>query len=502
MLRRLTCLLLALALTLSLWPPPAQAMMSLEEERDLGRKISAQILASIPLIYDPDIVEYVRGLGDRLAAFVPYKPFKFNFYVANLGEMNAFAIPGGYIFMFRGMMTTLETEAELAGVLAHEMGHVWRRHLAKRVEKASPVSLASMAGMLAGLLLGAATGSPALGQAIAMGSQAGAQTQMLAFSREDEKEADWAAFKVMDAAGYPAAEMAKSYERVWQMERTLGGDVPTYLRTHPTSPSRMEAVANMVRHYGAQKKRSYNNDTFMRIQTRLIALYDEPQQALTKLSRRRLDNPESAFPIYGLALWNMRSHNYETAIEFFKRLKQLWFDNPYVYRDEGICRMEMGDFARAQTLLKRALGIMPKDREALLALGMSYQRNNDLKQAEDTFRRLLALGNPHHISLHELGVTLGRMGEVGEASLYLGLSFKQRGRLRSARYHLNRAVKLLQGQPALQAQAQKALDQVNDISRGNQEKERKQQEEEASQPPRRPYGASRYSLSPPAPDAR
>jgi beta-barrel assembly-enhancing protease len=494
MLRRLTCLLLSLALVLSLWPPPASALMSLEEERKIGRQAVAQILAGIPLIHDPDIVDYVKSLGRRLEAFVPYKPFKFRFYVADLGELNAFAIPGGYIFMFRGMMTTLESEAELAGVLAHEMGHVWRRHLANRVEKASPISLASMAGVLAGLLVGALAGSPQLGQAIAIGSQAGAQQKMLSFSRQDEQEADWAAFKVMDAAGYPAAEMAKSYERIWQLERTMGSEVPVYLRTHPTSPSRMEAVHNMVRHYGA-KKGSYNNDEFMRIQIRLIALYDEPQQALVKLSRRRLDNPESPYPLYGLALWNLRSHNYETAIDFFKRLNQLWFDNPYLYRDEGICQMEMGHFPRAQTLLKRALSIRPKDREAMLGLGMAYQRNGDLAQAEQTFLRLLALGNPHHVILRELGVTLGRMGRVGEASLYLGLSFKQKGRLRSARYHLNRAVSLLSGQPELQAQAKTALEEVDDTYREKQQKQRKKQEEKDEDPPNSPWGAPSSSLT-------
>lgn len=477
MARRLLCLLLCLVLLAGFMPPPAGALISLDEERKMGEEAFQEVMASIPLVDDPDIVDYVRGLGKRLEAYIPDKPFPFQIYVADLGDMNAFAIPGGYIFMFRGMMTTLESEAELAGVLAHEMGHVWRRHLAHRMEKSAPTNIATLAGLLAGVLLGAAV-SPALGQALTMGSVAGGVQQQLAFSREDEQEADWAGFKTMTAAGYPPQEMERSFQRMWKMESYLGGNAPVYLRTHPTSPQRVEAMANMTRQWHG-KAIHYDNSEFLRIQTRLIALYDPEGQAEKTLKSRRLADPNSPYPLYGLGLLAMRQHQYESSLGFLERLGQLWPDNVYQIRAEGVCRLMMGQDAQAVTLLQRALVLKPGDIDTQLALGQAYQRQGRLNDSARVLRQLVAQDPENHAALYELGVSLGRLGQVGEASLYLGLAFMQRHNYRSARYHLNRAVNNLADKPDLRAKAEKALEQADDQAR--HQRKRQAQEEEQRQ---------------------
>ncbi|MBU4564562.1 MAG: M48 family metalloprotease [Desulfarculus sp.] len=479
MAQRLLCLLLCLAMLGGLLPPPAAALISLEEERKLGEEAYDQVMASIPLVDDPDIVDYVRGLAKRLEAYVPDKPFPFHIYVADVGVMNAFAIPGGYIFMYRGMITTLESEAELAGVLAHEMGHVWRRHLAHRMEKSTPTNIATLAGLLAGIILGGAV-SPALGQAVTMGSVAGGVQQQLAFSREDEQEADWAAFKTMTAAGYPPQEMERSFQRIWKMENYMGGNTPVYLRTHPTGPQRMEAMANMARTWQG-KALHYDNSEFLRIQTRLIALYDPEPQAEKVLNNRRLSDPNSPYPIYGLGLLNMRRHRYESALQFLERLGQLWPNNIYQIRAQGICLLMMGQDAKAEALLKRSMEMKPGDTDTMLALGQAYQRQGRLNDSAEVLRKLVAKDPENHAALYELGVSLGRLGQVGEASLYLGLAFIQRQNYRSAQYHLNRAVKNLADKPELQAKAQKALEQMDDRARHKQKRQAKEEEQRHNQ---------------------
>ncbi len=477
MAQRLLCLLLCLALIAGLTPPPAQALISLDEERKMGDEAYQEVIASIPLVDDPDIVDYVRNLGTRLEAHVPDKPFPFRFYVADVGEMNAFAIPGGYIFIYRGMMTSLDSEGELAGVMAHEMGHVWRRHLAHRMEKSAPTNIATLAGLLAGVLLGAAV-SPALGQAAVMGSVAGGVQQQLAFSREDEQEADWAAFKTMTTAGYPPSEMERSFQRIWKMESYLGGNAPIYLRTHPTGPQRMEAMANMTRTWKG-KPIHYDNSEFLRIQTRLIALYDPETQAEKTLAARRQADPSSPYPIYGLGLLAMRRHQYESALGYLERLGQLWPNNVYQIRAEGVCRLMMGQDAQAEALLKRSLDLKPGDPDTLLALGQAYQRQGRLNDSAAVLRRLLAQDPNNQAALYELGVSLGRLGQVGEASLYLGLAFVQRNNFRSAQYHLNRAVQNLADKPELRAKAEKALEQLDDKARRH--RKRQAQEEDGRQ---------------------
>ncbi|MCF8032754.1 MAG: M48 family metalloprotease [Desulfarculaceae bacterium] len=477
---RLLCLLLIVSLIAGMVPPPAGALITLEEERKIGRDSFDQAMAQIPLVDDPDIVNYVRDLAKQLEAFVPQKPFPFRIYVADLPDLNAFAIPGGYIFMFRGMMTSLESEGELAGVMAHEMGHVWRRHLAKRLQKSTPVNIASLAGLLAGLLLGGVV-SPALGQAVTMGSIAGGVQQQLAFSREDEQEADWAAFKTITAAGYPPKEMEKSFHRIWKQEQYLGGDVPVYLRTHPTSPQRIENMANMTRVWGG-KPGTYDNHRFMLVQTRLISLYDAEGQAKTILARRRLNDPKDPFPIYGLALLAMRQHQYDMALGFLQALAKYWPNDLYQLRAQGVCLLLMGQNQQAERVLQQALDLRPDDQDSLLALGQAYQREGKLAQARGVLDKLVKLDVTNHAAMYELGVTYGRLGQVGEASLYLGLAFKHRRNYRSARYHLNRAVDQLAGKPQLQQKAQNALEEIDDTADRRKKKKLKEEEEQQGSP--------------------
>ncbi|MCB2228432.1 MAG: M48 family metalloprotease [Desulfarculaceae bacterium] len=477
---RALCLLLIAALLVGMVPPPAGAMITLEEERKIGRESFEGVMAEIPLVDDPDVVEYVRDLAKKLEVYVPDKPFPFRIYVADLPDLNAFAIPGGYIFMFRGMMISLESEGELAGVLAHEMGHVWRRHLARRLDKSTPVNIASLAGMLAGLLLGGIV-NPALGQAVTMGSVAGGVTKQLAFSREDEEEADWAAFKTITGAGYPPQDMERSFQRIWKQEQYLGGNVPVYLRTHPTSPQRIENMANMTRLWGG-KANDYDNHRFLLIQTRLIALYDSEAQARTSLARRRLADPKSPYPIYGLALLSMRQHQYDAALGFLQALKNYWPDDPYQLRANGVCLLLMGRNREAEVVLQHTLDLKPDDQDALLALGQAYQREGELAKSRQVLARLVKLDVTNHAAMYELGVTYGRLGMVGEASLYLGLAFKQRRNYRSARYHLNRAVDQLAGKPELQQKAQKALEEIDDTAHRRMKKRQQEEEQQEGSP--------------------
>lgn len=471
MLRKVLALILACTMGLAWLPQTASAMMTLEEERKLGDEAFEEIIVAIPLVDDPDTVDYVRALGKRLVDQLPEKLFAYRFFVANEPDMNAFAIPGGYIFMFRGMIATMENEAELAGVMSHEIGHVWRRHLARRMEKSAPTTAATVAGMLAGMLLGGLAGVPALGQAVTMGSLAGGTTAQLAFSREDEQEADWAAVKLMGENGYSPQEMVKSFNRIWRMERTTMPDMPVYLRTHPASPQRMEFIENMVRTHPAGAKPLDNQD-FWRVQMRLIALYDKPENALGVLKAKERETPESPYPVYGMALLDMRQGRFQEAIERFESLKRSdWYQKAYLTRDEGICNLRMGQFAKAEALLNRALVGLPGDTLTLVSLGAVYLQQSRFEEAERVLRRVLARDADNDQALYDLGMALGKSGQTAEASFYLGMAFVERRAWRPARYHLERAVREIQDRPDLIDRANKALEEV-DKAEGKEVKRR------------------------------
>jgi len=272
-------------------------------------------------------------------------------------------------------------------------------------------------------------------------------------------QADYGAYKILTTLGYDPKEMEKTFERMWRQERNTYTTPPAYLLTHPTSPERMETMQNLVRRHPAQVK-PYDNREFLRIRTRLIALYDPEDIAFQTFQRQNREKPEDPYPVYGLSLVEMRRGRFREALAHLDRLAQKWPDRSFLWRAQGACYLGLGEYAKAQDFLNRALAEKPDDQESLLALGQSYLRQGQLEPARHIFLRLLAL-NPQDGQAHyDLGVTLGKMGRTAEASLHLGLSFKERGNRRLALFHLERAVKELKGQPELLRQAQEALDQI------------------------------------------
>jgi len=455
--RRLIASICVLAL---LWVPAvSRADVSLEEEIKIGREAFEEVKSEIPFIKDPDSLDYLRKLGARVAAARPDSPFTYKFYLADLPEFNAFALPGGWMVFFRGLFTQLDTEGELVSIMAHEMSHVYFRHAIARMKKSGPVNAAMIAGMLAGVLMGMLSGAPQLGQALTVGSAAGGIQAHLAFSREDEVQADYGAYQIVTKLGYDPREMEKTFERLWREERNTSTTPPAYLLTHPTSPERMETLQNLVRRHPAQAT-SYENREFLRIRTRLVALYEPEDSAYQAFLRQNREKPAEPYPIYGLSLVEMRRGRFKEALAYLDRLAKKWPDRSFIWRAQGNCYLGLGEYTKAQDLLNRALAEKPDDLESLLALGQSYLRQGHLEPARHIFLRILSL-NPQDSQAHyELGVTLGKMGRTAEASLHLGLSFKERGNQRLALFHLERAVRELKGQPELLRQAQAALDQI------------------------------------------
>ena len=174
----------------------------------MGKKFMLYTTTSLPLIEDPYIVDYVRKLGHYIVEQVPSPPFDFHFYVINEEVYNAFAGPGGYIFIYTGLIAAMESEEELAGILGHEVAHVAARHISKRIEQAKKINIATMAGVLAGVFLGGGSAAGALSTT----SLAAGQSLSLKYSRENEIEADQLGLKFLNQAGYggPSDELMLS----------------------------------------------------------------------------------------------------------------------------------------------------------------------------------------------------------------------------------------------------------------------------------------------------
>lgn len=225
------------------YPDPGNPHMSRDQQRALGLKAAAQVYEQMPVLPDssPE-TQYIRRLGQRLVATIPAQySWPFDFHVVAQKDINAFALPGGPMFVNVGTITAAADEAQLAGVMAHEMSHVYMQHSAKQAAKAQTTGL--LAG-LAGAVLGATVGGTAqeLGQA---GIQMGAQGLMLKYSRTDESQADTVGAVILYKAGYNPQALADFFKTL----ESQGGAPPQILSDHPNPGNRQEAIQKQIRNW-------------------------------------------------------------------------------------------------------------------------------------------------------------------------------------------------------------------------------------------------------------
>ena len=210
------------------------------QDVQLGRQAAAQVRRQLPLLNDGPTDALVEQIGRRLVAAVPARmaqpAFRYSFDVVNLREINAFALPGGPMFLNRGMLQAAHTDDEVAGVMAHELSHVILRHGTLQATKAQKFQLGAMAGQVIGSIIGGTKGA-----IIAQGSQIGLGTYFMKYSREYEREADLLGAQLMARAGYDPRQMAQMFRTI-QQQGGSGG--PEFLSDHPNPGNRYNAIVH------------------------------------------------------------------------------------------------------------------------------------------------------------------------------------------------------------------------------------------------------------------
>ena len=237
--------------------------VSLKDEKEMGHKFDVAIRSSLPMVDDPEVSKYVDGLVRRLVKAIPPQPFTFTSGVILHNAMNAFAIPGGHVYVFTGLIMNFEDESQLAGVLSHELAHVTQRHVASRLERAQYLSVGSLLLAIAGV----AVGGPA-GGAVAVGALGAGQSAMLNYSRLDENEADQIGLQYLTKAGYPPSGLVGGFKIMRQKSWMAGASVPAYLSTHPDIGDRINGIqARLSSFPAAIRHRPFDNRRFKRVQT-------------------------------------------------------------------------------------------------------------------------------------------------------------------------------------------------------------------------------------------
>jgi Zn-dependent protease with chaperone function len=218
---------------------PPKNKFTPEQDVQLGREAAAEVRREYPLINDRQIDAYLDELGRRLVAAAPaelkQRVFEYSFTPVNLKDINAFALPGGPMFVNRGMFDAATTEGEVVGVMAHELSHVLLRHGTANATKAEGFQLGALAGAIAGAVIGGG-----VGQVISQGSQFGLGTWFLKYSRDYEKQADLLGSQIMARAGYDPRDLARMFETI---QKEGNGAPPQWLSSHPNPGNRTQYIA-------------------------------------------------------------------------------------------------------------------------------------------------------------------------------------------------------------------------------------------------------------------
>jgi predicted Zn-dependent protease len=416
----LVALVMSLVLVLTQVFPARSALFSeftISDEAELGRKFNVMFRARFPLIEDPEIVDYVRDLTRDLTGVMPPIAFPIKVHVVRNDSMNAFATAAGYVFVFSGLILNLDNEAELAGVIAHELAHVQQRHIAQSIEQSQVASAGALVGMLAGVFLGAQGKGDAAG-GVLLGSMAGAQSAMLSYSREHEREADNIGLTTLVDAGYHPHAMVDAFETI--RRRTWmggGGDIPAYYLTHPGIDERIGYIEQRIARY-PKAVRTQHKETgrFDRVKTLLRARYSDPEIALgyyaqedegqmTCLDRlgraivlsrlNRIQEAERAFD-RALACSPGRDPLWlrETGIFYFEHGQRQ--DKAVSYLQEAVLRnprdlmalffyarilAETGKVDEGIAMMQRIEKRLPEDAEIHYYLGRMYGQKNDMFHA-------------------------------------------------------------------------------------------------------------------------
>nr|WP_234483845.1 M48 family metalloprotease [Noviherbaspirillum pedocola] len=314
-------------------------------ERRLGEQIMRDLRQDPDYLDDAPTLEYLNNFGNTLVSARPEvrgdASFDFFFFAVRDGSLNAFALPGGFIGVHSGLLLAAQNESELASVLAHEIGHVAQRHIARMLGAQRQDMLVPLASLLLGAL--AARSSPDVAMASVMGGQGLAIQRQLNFSRDAEREADRVGLQILDAGAYDTSGMVAFFGRLQTATRNYGEGIPAYLQSHPLTTERIADIQARIRQQ--RYHQHADNIDFYLIRARVRVLQN--------------DNPQG---------WRDAAKIFETELAPKTRVQ-----TAAAKYGLALIALRQGDAARAQSLLDEARAAALKDAEPLASLGVEIR---------------------------------------------------------------------------------------------------------------------------------
>jgi len=437
-------------------PSDAEPPAPRDPGKEMGKQFVKEARNQYQFIKDQEVVDAVNTTGRRLVTAAGGDPSSFHFFVVSEIVPNAFAIPGGYIFVFDGLLDKLDSEDELAGVLAHETGHVMHNHFFKDESKMSALNLATIAAILL------SRGNPAA-TSIAMATNVSAQLQ---FSRENEEEADASGMEYLKVAGYDPNGMLNFFEALLTYEKINGVEIPAYLQTHPALGDRIHLVE-----LRASRPPTHKLTTPLpvvdwgRIEIIIRAKsipWKDPAQILPgQLSKTA--PTERYHYLSGLAY--LTADRVNEAIPEYQAALALAPGNTVYHADLATAYLKGRDIDHARSEAQESLRLSKPGEEplsALLVLGLLDEHDGQLQEALHRYETVLERNPDHAFAHYHLGQVYFQTGDTLRGAYhtgrYLRLSLEPEAALRE----FTKAKSLSSSDAEM---ARKIQDQIDQIQR-------------------------------------
>jgi predicted Zn-dependent protease len=395
--RRLLACLLIVALPASAQGLPdlgdaSVSTLSETQERTIGNRIMREIRSDPQYLDDAEIADYVKSLGARLVAVTDVPRRDLEFFAILDEQINAFALVGGHIGIYTGLIALTSTESELAGVMAHEISHITQRHQARSMHGQRGAQIGALAALALAILAsrGSSGQSGQVTEAAVMGASAMAMQSQLDYTRDNEREADRVGLTLLERAGLDSRGMVTFFERLLRANRLNEfKSAPSYLRTHPLTTERIADMQDRVERIPT--KMVADSFDYRIARAKIRAMAGAPNEAVnyfrTQLADKTVLRPREE--VYGLAFALRRARELDTAWKTLAPLREGGPGHPSYELLAAQIRADQGRSDEAVAIYRAALKIHPLHRALAYGyLDLLVERGRNKEALADLEERL------------------------------------------------------------------------------------------------------------------
>lgn len=429
--------MVAWLLSLSFILNPTFAIAQTAKEKELGEEFVKQARVGFPLTHDWELETFIDELGGRIVDTLEDNQFDYEFFIVRANDINAFAVPGGKIFVHSGLISRAESEDELAGVLGHEVAHAHAHHIIRQQQKAAPANYASLLGIFLGIV------HPLLGQA----ALAAGQVAQLQYQRDFEREADYLGVRYARKAGFEPAAMMHLLRKIYAEQQLNPTSIPPYFMSHPLSGERLtnlEAVLGRNEWDAMALPPSFRLERARAI-TRAVA---QTREQVVPDYERMLAAADAEERPQALELIGVMMTHGEDWLLAEGYLEQAMAAGRTVDRELGRVYLRRGKFKEARPLLEAVVARQPEDWNAVADLGLLDYQEGQLESASENLEKSFNL-NPWRPEIaRSLGRALGKADKVGAGFYWYGRAEELEGDSMGALgYYRKAAEKFAPGDP-------------------------------------------------------